>query len=126
MAHPEERAVRIPDTVAGAFLQNTVRQFDNFRKQSARLEIQKRGAEHRFLALAFGMTEPRHQRPAIKHDGGIGREYQIRQTFHRRDGLDLSSRLFQAARRCAALSTAAAASAAGSACQASGRIQGLI
>ena len=78
MTRPEKSAIRVPDAIARAFLQDLVRQLDHLAKQPTRFERQEGITEHRFLALAFGMAEARHQCAAVQHDGRVGRKDQIR------------------------------------------------
>src|SRR5215813_229080 len=88
VAHPEQVACAIPNTIAGAFEHQIARQLGNHVDETARVERSKCAVERLLLAAALWTAEARQNRLAIEDDCSIGREHQIRQMRRRRNQLD--------------------------------------
>src|SRR6516225_869629 len=88
VAGPEPPAGRIPDAVAGPFLETIRRDLcDLIENETAVHQNAEVRLKMLFFTLTFGMAEPREQCKAVEHDRRVGGKHHIRQT--RNAGHDL-------------------------------------
>src|SRR6516165_11566526 len=88
VAGPKPSAARIPDAVAGPFLETIRRDLcDLIENETALHQNAEVRREMLFFTLTFGVAEPREQRTAVKHDRRVGGKHHVRQT--RNAGHDL-------------------------------------
>src|SRR6516165_1113350 len=88
VAGPEPSASRIPDAVAGPFLETIRRDLcDLIENETAVHQNAEVRLKMLFFTLTFGVAEPSEQRKAVEHDRRVGGKHHVRQTRNARHDL---------------------------------------